>query len=165
MPYSSLGPIGLTTSTGLARRKPSSSMDIKLTKRQSCPLFCLSVQSKYFAMFVSNRCGLWVQISVSWYNDGLQLSAELCQIGCQKDQTAVISPELICPDWTPLWTGFRLTQQTNETLFAFLCRRDGSWTEQTSDRDGGGGEARCEEQQLHRPLLPVCGGKRQRVFF
>lgn len=27
------------------------------------------------------------------------------------------------------------------------------------ERDGCGGEARREEQQLHRPLLPVCGGK------
>ncbi len=29
------------------------------------------------------------------------------------------------------------------------------------ERDGSGGEAEREEQQLHRPLLPVCGGKKR----
>lgn len=29
----------------------------------------------------------------------------------------------------------------------------------TDSDNGSGGKARCEEQQLHCPLLPVCGGK------
>lgn len=61
------------------------------------------------------------------------------------------------------WTWSQVGQCTNWTnpLSCRLRRQRAGQrgVHRNRERDGSGGEAGCQEQQLHRPLLPVCGGK------
>lgn len=112
--------------------------------------------------------GLWVQSALRVCN---KITIETYEITANKDikgsSRSIQSSFVLNGFYLILHSGHDLragkhTHLTYSLSFRIRRQKVGPVQEdvqRNKERDGSGGEAGREEQQLHRSLLPVCGGK------